>query len=446
MGIADYIKTRLPYWPNWLNHILLNLNVFGGFVYGSNYRKILNDIDNGNPEDKLVAMVNFAIEMVPYYRQKYGALRIHNNAEFEQKIGFVDKNEVMLHWNDFIVDDIDWKKAHIGTTGGTSGKPLKLVEPLNRYAYSLAFTHKQWMWYGWKYDTRGVFRNYHIRKGRDYIISPVLKEVIFDTFRMNKEYALRCWKTLKRFHIRYIHAYPSSFYQFCKLCVKQNLSLDFIKVAFLASEGVTNEQRVFFEKTGITIYSFYGHSEKLILAGSSPENKYYQIEDNYGYCELIDAQGHVIREQGVLGEMVGTTFFNKLFPLIRYRTGDYSKYAAATNAKNRQRCLDEVEGRWDNAKIYKADGTYISMASLNMHTDIYSHIDGLQYLQEEAGKLIVCIIKNKLYTHADEQSFMNLYAEAMGSEDAVEIRYVDRLIFQPNGKLLQLISTVRNER
>ena len=443
MGIADYIKTRLPYWPNWLNHVLLKMNVFGGLVYGMSYRRILNDIDKGNSEEILVDMVNFAIESVPYYRKKYGALHIHDKAEFEQKIGFIDKDEVMSHWEDFVVDDIDWKKAHVGTTGGTSGKALKLVEPLNRYAFSLAFTHRLWMRYGWKYDARGVFRNYHIRKDRDYIISPVLKEVIFDTFRMNEKYALKCWKALKRYHIHYVHAYPSSFYLFCKLCAQQGLSLDFIKVAFLASEGLTNEQRQFFASEGITIHSFYGHSEKLILAGNSPEDECYRIEENYGYCELIDDQGHVIKENGVLGEMVGTTFFNRLFPLIRYRTGDYSKYADAANTKHGQRFLDEVEGRWENGKIYKADGTYINTASLNMHSDIYCHIDGLQYLQEEVGKLIVCIIKNNRYTPADEQAIMNLHAEVMGSKDAVEIRYVDRLTLQANGKFLQLISTVR---
>lgn len=442
MGIADYIKSSLPYWPNWLNHMLLKLNIFGSLVYGKTYRKILSNTDKGNPDETLVAMVNFAIENVPYYRKKYGALRIKNKAEFEQKIDFIDKDEVMSHWEDFIVDDIDWKKAHVGTTGGTSGKPLKLVEPLNRYAHSLAFTHKQWMWYGWKYDVRGVFRNHHIREDRDYIISPILKEVIFDTFRMNTEYALKCWKALRKYHVHYIHAYPSSFYLFCKLCVQQNLNLDFIKVAFLASEGVTNEQRQFFEEKGITIYSFYGHSEKLILAGSSPESKYYHIEENYGYCELIDAKGQVVKEQGVLGEMVGTTFCNQLFPLIRYRTGDYSKYANAANSKYGRRCLEEVDGRWANSKVYKADGTYVNTASLNLHSDIYSHIDGLQYLQNEVGKLIVCIIKNHLYTPADEQTLLTMYAKIMGSEDAVEIRYVDRLMFQPNGKFLQLISTI----
>ena len=225
--------------------------------------------------------------------------------------------------------------------------------------------------------------------------------------------------------------------------MQQNLSLDFIKVAFLASEGVTNEQRSFFEEKGITIYSFYGHSEKLILAGSSPESKYYHIEENYGYCELVDSKGQVIKEQGVLGEMVGTTFCNKLFPLIRYKTGDYSKYADTAYLKCGQRSLDEVEGRWANSTIYKADGTYINTANLNFHNDVYSHIDGLQYLQEEVGKLIVCIIKNKWYTHADEQVFVTLLGKAMGSEDAIEIRYVDKLIFQANGKFLQLISTVK---
>ena len=443
MGIADFIKTKLPYWPNWFNYFLLRLNVLGGLVYGRTYNMILMSIDKGDPEKKLLDIVNFAICNVPYYRKKYGTLQIHSLSDFEQKIGFIDKEEVMAHWDDFLVDNIDWTKAHTGTTGGTSGKPLKLVEPLNRYAHSLAFTHKQWMWFGWRYDARGVFRNHHISKDRDYIISPILKEIIFDPFRMDAPYASRCWKALKKYHIRFVHAYPSSFYQFCKLCVQQGLKLDFIRVAFLASEGVTEEQRVFFDEIGIAIYSFYGHSEKLILAGNSPESALYYIEENYGYCELVDNEGRVIKDNGVTGEMVGTTFCNKLFPLIRYKTGDYSRYAHCTNTKYGVRCLDGVQGRWDRSLIYKADGTYVNTATLNLHSHLYSHIDGLQYIQEEVGRLIVCIIKNERYTSADEQAILTHYVKAMGSKDAVEIRYVDKLIFQTNGKFLQLVSKIQ---
>lgn len=443
MSVADYIKNRLPYWPNWINYSLLRMNVFGDKVYGDAYRKFLKSMDEGSAERKLLDMVNYAIEHVPYYRNKYGNLCVKSKEEFEQNIGYIDKDEVMAHWNEFLVDDIDWSKVHVGTTGGTSGKPMKLVSPNNRYVHSLAFTHKQWMWFGWHYDVRGVFRNHHIRQDRDYIISPILKEIIFDTFRMNEAYAQVCWKALKRYDVRFIHAYPSSFYQFCRLCRRQGLDLHFIRAAFLASEGVTPEQRALFEEMGITIYSFYGHSEKLIMAGNCPHCEFYHIEENYGYCELVDENGKVIKETGVLGEMVGTTFCNPYFPLIRYRTGDYSEYIDNPCTGHEGRSLNGVQGRWEKNIIYKADGTYTNTAALNLHSDLYNHIDGLQYIQKEMGKLIVCLIKNEYYTATDEKALRKHFSEAMGGDEFVEIRHVNELRFQPNGKFLPLISEIK---
>lgn len=446
MGLADYIKTELPKWPNWINSILLKINIFGPLVYGRGYKLFRKTMEMSNPDEKLIEIVNYAIENVPYYRKKYGNLRIVSKKEFEEKIAFIDKDEVMANYNDFIVDNIDWAKCVTGTTGGTSGKPLKLILPKNRYIHSLGFWHKELEWFGWKYHTRGVIRNHKLPEGRDYIISPILKEIIFDAFRIDDKYAKRIWQILKSKNIEYMHCYPSAIFQFLKLCEKQKLDVSFIKACFLASEGVTEVQRHFIEnEMDIKIYSFYGHSEKLIMAGSCPECNAYHIEESYGYCELIDKEGKVINEPCVMGEMVGTTFNNKHFPLIRYRTGDYSQYALNTECpihKKQYRLLDGVIGRWDKSLIYRADGTTTSIAAINLHNKIYEHIDGLQYIQEEKGKLRVLIIKNEKYTVEDEQYMFEHHSNAIKSKQGITLEYVDKLIFQQNGKFLPLISKV----
>lgn len=446
MRLADYIKNELPKWPNWINDILLKMNFFGGIVYGRGYKKFRKTMECDNPNEKLIEIVNYAIKNVPYYRKKYGDLQIKSKKEFEEKIGFIDKDEVMANWNDFLVDNIDWNKCVTGTTGGTSGKPLKLVLPKSRYIHSLAFWHKELEWFGWKYDTRGVIRNHKLPQGRDYMISPILKEIIFDAFRIDEEYAKRIWEVLKKKNIRYIHAYPSALFQFLKLCKKQNLDISFIKTCFLASEGVTEVQRCFIkDEMGINIYSFFGHSEKLIMAGNCPECDFYHIEESYGYCELVDSDRKVITESGVMGEMVGTTFYNKYFPLIRYRTGDYSQYAKNSECPihvKQYRLLDRVIGRWDKSLIYRKDGTTTSVTAMNLHSEIYEHIDGLQYVQEEKGKLRVLVIKNDNFTIEDEIYMIEHHANAMRDKDSVTIEYVDRLIYQPNGKFMPLVSIV----
>ena len=310
----------------------------------------------------------------------------------------------------------------------------------------MIYWHKQLKWFGWSYDVKAVIRNHHLPVERDYMINPIMKEVIFDAFRMDANYARIVWKIMKSFQIRYIHAYPSGAYQFLKMCKRQNLDTSFMKVCFLASEGVTDEQRNFIsDELGIKIYSFYGHSEKLIMAGNCPESTFYHIEATYGYCELVDKMGHVIQNSGVWGEMVGTTFINRYFPLIRYRTGDYSKYALNTRCPihdTQYKLLDGVSGRWDKSLIYKLDGTTTSITALNLHSSFYEHIDGIQYIQEQIGFLRVLLIRNAHYTDDDEAYLLQHVGVAMGDEKVVKIEYVDKLRFLPNGKFLPLVSSL----
>lgn len=445
MNLADYVKTELPKWPNWLTVPLLKLNFFGPLVYGNEYKKILAHIDEGDPEQKLCDMVNYAINHVPYYRKRYKGLTIQSIADFEREIDFIDKDEVMAHWDEFQADGANLVRSVTGTTGGTSGKPLKLVLPQNRYAHSMAFWHKELKWFGWNYDARAVIRNHHLPENRNYLINPILREIIFDAFRISPSYAKKCLHAMKLYGVKYLHAYPSAAYQFLKLCQQQNLDTSFIRLCILTSEGVTYEQRFFIEnELHIKIYSSYGHSEKLIMAGNCPYSSLYHLEENYGYCELVNTEGNVIKNAGETGELVGTTFINRLMPLIRYRTGDYSSYSASScNVHGKsQRYLNGVQGRREKSLIYKADGTTTSLTALNLHGKVYEHIDGLQYVQTKQGELTVRIIRNKKFSTEDELFLLHIHQQAMGEEAKINIQYVDRLEYQPNGKFLPLISTL----
>ena len=58
---------------------------------------------------------------------------------------------------------------------------------------------------------------------------------------------------------------------------------------FYCFEPLLNYQRKFIEKVmNLKISSFYGHSEKLIIAGDNPISNNLQFQNFYGYVELID--------------------------------------------------------------------------------------------------------------------------------------------------------------
>ena len=445
MVLADYIKTELPKWPNWINKILLKLNVFGNKVYGKSYERAIKEIEELCPEKRLCEMVNFAIKNVPYYRKKYGSLQIKSIKEFEEKIAFIDKDEVMAHWEDFLIDNIDWSKCVTGTTGGTSGKPLKLVIPQNRYLREAVFTDIYRGYSGWKHgDSRGVIRNHKLPPHKDYLINPMTKQYIFDAFRISDEYVKKIHKILRNNNVQYIFAYPSAVCQFLRICNKLNLDLSFLKAVHLSSEAVTEDQALLITKVcGLKLSYTYGHSEKLIFAANNCKDMDLLVDSKYGHFELIDKEGRPIVNAGEIGEMVGTTLFNKQMPLIRYRTGDY---ALMGEKRNGNTTLKTIYGRWDKSTIYRCDGTQTSLTALNLHSDFYEHINGIQYIQEEKGKLIVLIIKNEKYCENDEKFITEHLGNAMLGKENVEIKYVDKLVIQPNGKFLPIISKIQTDQ
>jgi len=122
-----------------INILLLGcrLNVFYPQVLGFGYWyyknvHIKNNFKTYNSTDKVLEVVNEAIKKVPYYKNKYSTA-IQSINHFEDTVDFTDKAEVMAHWDDFILPKTKASSVVKGTTGGTSGKPLKLVIPKKRY-------------------------------------------------------------------------------------------------------------------------------------------------------------------------------------------------------------------------------------------------------------------------------------------------------------------------
>ena len=446
MKLADIVMLKITKFPNWMNSLLLHCNIFKGAIYGSEYLKFKKKNSNLDSNDALVNIANFAIKNVKYYRDRYEGITISTIEDFKNTIGFINKDEVMFHWKDFLVDNINLSNCIEVTTGGTSGQPLKMLHPSNRHIVELANMHSIWNRVGWQYNTRGVIRNHKLSAEQIYKINPLTKEFIFDAFRMSPDYARQIYHVLKKNKIHFVQAYPSAAFQFCKLCHNQNLNLSFIKSFLCGSEAVTEEQRHFIcDELGIKMLNWYGHSEKLVLGGFCKESNFIHIEPSYGYFELIDEQNREFTKSLGFGEIVGTTFYNRVMPLIRYRTGDYADYAGSycSCSNHHPNLLKNIYGRRDKSLIYRADGTITSTTALNLHGELYTYINGMQYIQEEKGKLIVLIIRSNKYTGETENKLMAHFKYSMGEGSLVEIRYVDKLIYQPNGKFLLLISKIK---
>lgn len=397
-----------------------------------------------NCEKKLLEVVNNAIKTVPYYKEKYEHVNSLN--DFKKQLKFIDKQTVMENWNSFLSPDVKKFNTVTGTTGGTSGKPLKLVIPKGRYVFELGTMYTMWKNVGWQGHTRAILRNNKLKPEVNFKVNPIKKELIFDGFRTSEGYYDFIYKTMVSHRIAYLHAYPSSAYQFAVFLKKNNYDTSIFKAFLCGSEALLPEQEALIvNELGIRVYHWYGHSEKLALGGYCRGSDFIHIEPTYGYVELMDEKGEIINTPNRIGEIVGTTLHNNFMPLIRYKTGDFAEYVGdfCKDCNRHVMLLKNIQGRWDTNRIYYKDKTYTSITALNMHDDLYSYINGMQYIQNKPGELVVKIIKDHSYTSVIEKRFFNFFESVLGENCNFEIMYVDVIENEKNGKFLPLKQNVK---
>ena len=450
-----YFLKNITRFPRPIANYILSVNRKPEMVFGKNYRKYREFLHSNyafyNNQQKLIDSVNNAIQTIPFYHERYGNHKISSVDEFEQTISFIDKDIILDNYHSFVNPDVSNADYDTGTTGGTSGKPLTFIAPKNRYVVELATMHSLWEQAGYQFDVRAVIRNHRLPKKKDYLINPLTREVIFDGFRLNDEYFEHIGRIISKMRIRFVHCYPSTAYEFALYLKKRGGNYLNITAFLSGSENIFDYQRDLIEKDlGIRFYNWYGHSEKLILAGYCEHTNLYHAEPTYGYFELIDENGEVIRKSGGFGEIVGTSFHNSGMPFIRYRTGDYAEYVGdeCTVCGRRLPVFKNVKGRWSGDRIYNADGSFVTTTALNLHNDLYQVINGIQYLQKKKGELIVLIVKSLQYTDAHEKKIYEHFAGKLHDDSKILIKYVDKLIRKPNGKFVHIISEIEqdNER
>lgn len=358
------------------------------------------------------------------------------------KFPFINKQEVLQSFNKMIVEK---SGSDYITTGGTSGKPLGFYINKNRKGFEWFWMTNNWAKVGFKSeDYRAVLRNHRLN-GRKFKIDPLLREYQYNNFSLNDEYLDFIIKHINTNNIKFLHAYPSAAYILANRIKRKKITTS-LKTFLCGSENIFSNQKDLIQKTlNNRMYTWYGHSEKLILAGEGKLCENYHANPFYGYTEIIDNAGKPIKTTNGIGELVGTGFMNTKMPFIRYQTGDFAEYIG----ENCPICghigltFTNVKGRWMGDKIFKSDGTIITTTALNLHNDAYNYIKNIQYIQEEKGRLEVRVIPESNYNYLIKEKLLNELMSKVGNNLNIEIIEVEDVQYSQNKKFQLLIQKIK---
>ena len=337
--------------------------------------------------EKFNAIFQYAKVNFPFYQEFYEKEGVMNleikTLDDIKKVPILNKSDIRHHTHRF-------KGALKINTGGTTGEPFSFYVDKNAFAREWAHMHKIWRLKGYSYkDIKVTLRGKDLGK-RNIIYNPVHNEFIINTYRSVEVFKNELVNLFSKREIKFIHGYPSAVYNFLKElehCLskeEKKIITKNLKACLLGSEFPTPIIKKYIDSVwGLDYISWYGHSEMCILAYDAGNNKYAPFY-TYGFAEVDN------------NRLIGTSYFNKDMPLIRYNTGDlvspnYSKNGLLKN-------FSIKEGR-EGEFIVDKSGKKIPLTALifGRHHKAFDVVDFVQVKQNQTSLFVTfyLITKNK---------------------------------------------------
>jgi len=274
------------------------------------------------------------------------------------------------------------------------------------------------------------------------------RAIVFSNFHMTPDNVAEYARVMRENRLTALHSYPSAVVDFARHLKGLGLEPPQFASVLASSENLYPGQREFIETFfGARLFSWYGHTENLILAGECEVSNYYHIFPEYGVAEVVREDGSAAESENELGELVGTTLDNFAMPLVRYRTGDYAQVGPVHCPCGRNyRLLKETRGRWHQEMLVGKLNNLISVTALNIHTDVFDRAQQIQFYQRERGKLELRIKRKIDYTERDSRRILNALEEKIGDTMEISLSFPDEIPLSPRGKFRLVIQELEIPR
>lgn len=454
MAIIDFIKKVYIHVPIKLINLAAPIYYLipESIRYGSTFKKqkeflesieFLSQKEQANFVNKnFVKLINYCYHNVPYYRELFdnNSLRVDMFRTIDdiKKIPFLTKNILRERMDDLIATGTNKEKLLLISSSGTTGTPIGIYVDSDNTMREWAYTLHLWKRVGYKPDSsrlvlRGKYFREQIRKGKCWQYDALRRELSCDIHNMCEENLEQYCIAIEKYKPEFVHGYPSAIYTLCLYIKRRGLKHQFKSVLAVSETIIPKQRKIIEEVLNTRVFAFYGHSERLVMAGECEESNKYHVEPLYGIAEIVDEDGKVIIDNSI-GELVATGFINKSMPLLRYKTEDLANWSEQQNCNcNRHaKLIEQVLGRKNEMLINKVGN---SILFTSIHYEFFEqHVKQFKFYQEEIGIVKLFAIVDKNYSDKDEKSILKILKEDTRESIHFEIVIMDELSAKLSGK------------
>jgi phenylacetate-CoA ligase len=394
---------------------------------------------------KLREILRYAEEHVPHYRTEFARAGIRvadlNLPGDIAKLPFTSKATLLAGGAELKSDTFTLLRFK-GSTSGTTGTPVTIVQDLAAIRSERAFLARQLAWAGYRAgDRQAWIRGDMIvpaaEAGRPFWRNNRFENMLMmSSYHLSDRTAAAYLGALSDFDPTTIQAYPSSIVFLARALRSSAKTFDSrnLRSIVTSSESLKGEARELVqEQFRCPVYDWYGAFERVAAIGTCERSSYHVLTD-YSFVELHAAGDGLF-------EIVGTGFNNKAMPLIRYRTGDWvtlpKNHPQTCGCGRQYPVVERVIGREDDY-IILPDGRRIGRLD-----HVFKGLTGIaeaQIVQLEIGQVKVLVVPFPSFSSSERQKLIDNIRSRTGSDLRVSIETVDKIPRSRNGKFRAVIS------
>ncbi|MBU6399969.1 MAG: hypothetical protein KGS61_06605 [Verrucomicrobia bacterium] len=334
-----------------------------------------------------------AASYCPFYQRHFAQARfrpeqVHGLADLRD-CPFTAKRDLQEHLPEMVSSAVPESQRLYITTGGSTGVPVGfyLHRGISR-PKEQAFWETIWRRAGYFEGARlAVIRGQVVSeraRGRIALYDATRDWLLLSSYHLTAERWPEYLAELERFKPDLVHAYPSAALQLAEYleAAGQTWRLP-LRGLLCGSERLTRPQKRILERVfKCRVYGWYGHAERVVLAGEGARTEWFYFVPQYGLAEFGPP------DENGLCEIIGTSFHNLVMPLIRYRTGDFARLAEPPRDGEPEfgwPAALEIAGR-EQEFLVSATGRRISLTAFNMHDGIFDGLYAVQFFQAAPGR------------------------------------------------------------
>lgn len=399
-------------------------------------------------------LVKHAYDQTLFYKHYYDKAGFHPDMLIKEsdwdKIPIIEKEMIRKNTDSFIAFGVSKNTMSVATTGGSTGKPLKLYKDKTFPFEILGWRSLKW-WGVHPGDNNGVVNRSVpktlLQKIRNLFIWWPTIRIFLDATSVTKNDILHFVSLIQKRKIKYLVGYCGSLEKIADYILENNLNIDCLKLVWSTTSPLAKSVRMKMEKAfNCNVMDQYGSIEVFHIAIQKPNEDYLTVNCDFVHLDIVDSENRIINETGEMGDILVTDLYSNSFPIIKYRLGDRSRMIKTMETSHDGfPKIDFVKGRISDLIIFE-NGDYLDGAFLTTVCDGYEDvINSYQIYQNREFKVFFRIV---LVQGVSKDNFrlnyvINNFRKIVVSKADFEVEFVDS-IPDDSGKRRFIISEIKH--